>query len=498
MTGLIPGNTYRVPFYGIPKGWGSYGPCAGLRLSTATTTTDFVLPDSGAWSQRVFEFTATASTQTLTVYSYSGGVNSTCFTSFYLGGEVIEIIKTASSGATQAGDTVTFTMAVENQGTTELTGVSISEDTLERLDGTALTLATGPTFVSSSVGSPEGTLAQGETATYEATYELTQEDVDAGGIRNSAVAEGTDADGNLFDDISSDTPGVDENPTVVTIAAAPSYDFIKESAHDDADSNGRVDAGETIAYTFTVENTGNVSLTDVVVTDSRAVLSGSPIPGPLAPGAVDTTSVTGTYTVTQADIDAGDLDNLASATAKDPGGNDVTKQSRPPNGAEGEPTTVPGFAQIADYDFVKEARHADANGNGLFDSGETIDYTFTVENTGNVTLSDVAVTDSRATISGSPIPTLAVGQVDTTSVTGTYTITQADIDAGDLDNVADATAKDPNDDDVIRRSRPPGSNRGDPTSPPGGVTQVADYDFVKDVTQCRRRRQRADRCGRGA
>ncbi|WP_338531148.1 DUF7507 domain-containing protein [Nitratireductor thuwali] len=402
--------------------------------------------------------------------------------SFVLGADLIEVVKTASSGASMAGDTVTFTMEVENTSAEPLTGVAISEDVLERADGTPLSLTTGPDFVSSSGGSPEGTLAVGETATYEATYTLVQEDIDAGGISNQATGVGTASTGE-FSAVSRSSAGGSQQATVVTIAASPSYDFIKESAHDDADGNGRVDAGETINYTFTIENTGNVTLTDVVVTDSRAVLSGSPIAGPLAPGAVDATSVTGTYTVTQADIEAGDLDNLASATAKDPGGNDVTVTSRPPGGTPGDPTGVPGFAQVADYDFIKEAAHDDANGNGLIDAGEELSYTFTVENTGNVSLTNVAVTDSRATVSGSPIAgPLAPGAVDTTSVTGTYTVTQADIDAGNLDNVADATAKDPGGNDVNKQSRPPSGNPGDPTSPPGGVNKVADYDFVKDVT----------------
>jgi hypothetical protein len=45
------------------------------------------------------------------------------------------------------------------------------------------------------------------------------------------------------------------------------------------------------------------------------------------------------------------------------------------------------------------------------------------------------------TITGNPIATLAVGASNT--IKGTYTITQADIDAGKVVNTALATAKDP-------------------------------------------------------
>ncbi len=48
-----------------------------------------------------------------------------------------------------------------------------------------------------------------------------------------------------------------------------------------------------ITYSFRIENTGNVTLTDVTVTDTLPgiMLTGSPIP-PLAPGEVNDTAYT--------------------------------------------------------------------------------------------------------------------------------------------------------------------------------------------------------------
>jgi uncharacterized repeat protein (TIGR01451 family) len=62
--------------------------------------------------------------------------------------------------------------------------------------------------------------------------------------------------------------------------------------------------------------------------------------------------------------------------------------------------------------------------------GDVITYTFAVTNTGNTTLTNVIVTDPMVglTITGNPIATL-VGASNST-IKGTYTITQADIDAG--------------------------------------------------------------------
>jgi hypothetical protein len=60
--------------------------------------------------------------------------------------------------------------------------------------------------------------------------------------------------------------------------------------------------GDVITYTFAVTNTGNTTLTNVVVTDPMIGLT---ITGPIATLAVGaSSSVKGTYTH-QADIDAG-------------------------------------------------------------------------------------------------------------------------------------------------------------------------------------------------
>ncbi len=58
------------------------------------------------------------------------------------------------------------------------------------LNGGLLALSSGPTFDGSDMNSPEGMLLKGEEATYTASYIITQQAINAGGVSNSVVAKG--------------------------------------------------------------------------------------------------------------------------------------------------------------------------------------------------------------------------------------------------------------------------------------------------------------------
>jgi len=88
--------------------------------------------------------------------------------------------------------------------------------------------------------------------------------------------------------------------------------------------DGRSDQGDTITYGFSVKNTGNVTLTNIVVTDPL-LPSLSCTLASLAPGATDSCTPTGNvYYLKQSDIDSGSVVNKATATGKDPTNSDVT------------------------------------------------------------------------------------------------------------------------------------------------------------------------------
>lgn len=90
----------------------------------------------------------------------------------------------------------------------------------------------------------------------------------------------------------------------------------------------------SIHYTFTVTNTGETPLGDIVVTDPMVTVNGSPIS--LLPGEVDSTTFTADYYPTDAEIAAGTLSNTATVTGTAPGGATLT-------GTSTHVLTFPGF-----------------------------------------------------------------------------------------------------------------------------------------------------------
>ncbi|WP_121923825.1 DUF7507 domain-containing protein, partial [Flavobacterium weaverense] len=298
-------------------------------------------------------------------------------------------------------------------------------------------VVTDPMVGLTITGNPIATLAVGASnATIKGTYTITQLDIDAGKVVNTALATAKDPKGNKVTDVSGTS--VDNNtPTDTPLTQTPSIALVKTAV-----VSGTGKLGDVITYTFAVTNTGNTSLTNVVVTDPMVglTITGNPI-ATLAVGA-SSSAIKGTYTITQSDIDAGKVVNTALATAKDPKGKDITDISGT-SVDNNTPTDTP-LTQNPSIALVKTAV---VSGTGKL--GDVITYTFAVTNTGNTSLTNVVVTDPMVglTITGNPIATLAVGASNAT-IKGTYTITQSDIDAGKVVNTALATAKDPKGKDV--------------------------------------------------
>ncbi|MCC5654074.1 DUF11 domain-containing protein [Nostoc sp. XA013] len=366
----------------------------------------------------------------------------------------VEIIKQGTfndangDGFAQVGETITYNFTVINTGTMELTNITVSDPLVAVTGGPLATLAAGAT----------------DSTTFTAVYTFTQADIDAGVVNNQALVTATPVVGTpITDDSDSNDPTLpgNDDPTVTVLPQNPKFELFKEGVYQDANNDGIVNAGDVIQYSFTVRNTGNVTITNISVTDPIVAVSGGPIAS-LAPQATDSTTFTATYTISQADIELGAVYNLALAEGTDPSGNPIDVESQDPSPLDPndplyEPTcpdcTVTIIEQNPAIALIKTATFNDSNNNGIAEVGETITYNFTVTNTGNVSLSDVTVTDPLpgVVVSGGPI-TLAVGESDSTTFTAIYTITQADINAGSVSNQAFVTGNSPLDVEVTDAS----------------------------------------------
>ena len=303
-------------------------------------------------------------------------------------------------GLLDPGETISYSFLVTNTGAVTLTNVTVNDP--------KVTVVEGPQ-----------TLAPGGTFTFTGTYTPTQAEIDAGSVTNTATPTGTPPSG----------PPVEGPPDTVVVPPdqTPGMTIDKTGTLNDLDGDGLLDPGETISYSFLVTNTGAVTLTNVTVNDPKVTV----VEGPqtLAPGA--TFTFTGTYTPTQAEIDAGSVSNTATPTGTPPSGPPV---EGPPDTVVVPPDQTPGMT------IDKTGTLNDLDGDGLLDPGETISYSFLVTNTGAVTLTNVTVNDPKVTVVEGP-QTLAPGA--TFTFTGTYTPTQAEIDAGSVTNTATPTGTPP-------------------------------------------------------
>ncbi|NCT71305.1 MAG: DUF11 domain-containing protein [Xanthomonadaceae bacterium] len=181
-------------------------------------------------------------------------------------------------------------------------------------------------------------------------------------------------------------------------------------------STGPYALGSTISYSVVATNSGTVTLNNVVVSDPLLAAPNSTTCATLAPGA--TCTLTGSYAVQQTDVDAGQVVNTATADSN---------ETDPVTG-----TTTTPITQTPGQSLVK-ALTGDSTG-GAVAVGDELTYTITLSNTGNTTLTGVVVNDALITPSSISCASVAPGA--TCQLVGTYTVTQADADAGNIRNTA--------------------------------------------------------------
>lgn len=308
-----------------------------------------------------------------------------------------------------AGDTITYTYRVTNTGNVSLDPVRLTDER------------------KGAITCPAGVLAPAASVTCTSTaYSLTQADLDRGSVANTATVRGTSpAQVEVTDDDDVSTP----------LPARPALTLDKGAgAIKDVDGDG-IGAGDTVTYTFTVANTGNVTLSRLTIADPLTGPVTCPTT-PLAPGATVSCEPR-TYTLTQADVNAGGVENFARATGTAPDGTDTT-------GEDTHAVTI-GKRPAVSLEIVPGAI-ADLDGNGP-DAGDTVPYTYEVTNTGNVPLTGIVVADPVVGAVTCPAEPLAPGATLTCGPAD-HTLTQGDVDRGKVDTTATVTGTAPDGKDV--------------------------------------------------
>ena len=346
----------------------------------------------------------------------------------------IALIKTGqfvdanADACANVGETVAYTFTVSNQGNVSLSNITLTD-----------ALVASFVFVSGDTNA-DSNLDVTETWSYSGVYSITQADIDAGLVLNTATVQGEDFNSTVVTDISGATI-TDDNQTETTLCQDPAIALVKTGVFVDANSDLCANVSETIDYEFTITNQGNVSLSSILLTDplvtNAVYTSGDDGDGILQVG--ETWICNGSYAITQQDIDAGEVVNSASVTGTSPTAVVVSDISG--DTVTNDTPTVTDVCQAASVALVKVGTYDD--GDCISEVGDTIDYSFSVTNTGNVTLTNATVSDPVVTLSGGPIASLAPGATDSTTYTASYTISQQDINAGFFSNQATVTATAP-------------------------------------------------------
>jgi hypothetical protein len=235
----------------------------------------------------------------------------------------------------------------------------------------------------STVGNNDGNLDPGESITCTASYTVTQADVNAGSVTNTAFATAGGTQSNNDDE----TLNAEQLSALSLVKTADPITYDEE--------------GDVIAYSYLVTNTGNVALAGpVTVFDDKSTDESCPAVstvgnanGNLDPG--ESIVCTASYTITGADMTGGSVTNTAYATA------DGTQSNNDQETVYLVAITIQKEVSDDGTNFDTASVTAQAPADAW--------YRITVTNTGASPLNDVTVTDDDLVVSQN-IGSLAVGE----------------------------------------------------------------------------------------
>ncbi len=293
-----------------------------------------------------------------------------------------------------AGDRLGFDYQVTNAGRVTMRAITIDDDLLGTVACGSSALAPGDSLRCSSAG----------------RYEVRQADVDAGeAITTEAYASGT-LPGGARVTFGPAPAGVD------VLVAAPSLSVQGVAVVTPATRQYAARVGDTIAYTFVVANDGNRTMTGIVVSGARTGVARCPA-AVLTARATMTCTAGRDVTVAQADVDAaGTLVEPVIVTSAGAGFGPFTV-------AVPLEKTTPALSFVAAVSVSPVAHRSGVT------AGDSVTVAYKLTNTGNVTMSGLAVRDAATGAIPCPVTSLAPGAAATCTAGADRVVTQTDVDA---------------------------------------------------------------------
>ncbi|GAA0871989.1 hypothetical protein GCM10009117_11360 [Gangjinia marincola] len=313
-----------------------------------------------------------------------------------------------NNGFVDVGDRIVYSFRVENIGNFPVFNITIDDDDIGITN----------LFVANELEPGDFRDVEDENTLF---YEISNEDIAAGVFCNLATVNGETSEG---------TPVTDSDVLCTPLSISPAISIVKTGIYVDTDPVGVLNAGDLIEYTFTITNTGNVSLNNVVLDDP--LLPNSPFTLPdLAPGEQIILSGSNdanyVYAIIENDITNGFVTNTACVNADDPTGSPVTESCS---------TEIITLSNVASIELLKGVTYVDANNDGIINAGDELSYDFTVTNTGDLEVTNLSIDDADIGQTGIVVSPSTLGVDETGTATATYVLTQSDIDAGEFCNSA--------------------------------------------------------------
>jgi outer membrane autotransporter protein/uncharacterized repeat protein (TIGR01451 family) len=228
----------------------------------------------------------------------------------------LAISKTASPNPVAAGGQLTYTINISNNGPDASVNPTWSDNLPASLSFASLTSPQGWRCTTPAAGAggaincSKNTLLNGASDSFTLVTNVAANAVSGSTISNTATVGSAGGDTDGSNDSATATVSVSGAVSVLAV--------VKELVGTvDNDNSGSVSAGDQLDYKVTATNNGSTPLSNVVVSDDHFAATQS-CPS-LAPAAACV--LTGSYIVTAADVTAGQVVNVGTATSTEATGN---------------------------------------------------------------------------------------------------------------------------------------------------------------------------------